>query len=199
MHRAMKVKIEELKNVQGEKALILVTDGKNDIRDNPIYKGPGKIDTIRESELLDIVRGLDESFRIYTIGIGKDAKESFLSSVVNATRNPNDFHNFGEAPDKLEKTLNFMAKTLTSNVVLLVAPSKTNPDYGKETRQFDIWYNNKNISLHASKNAILGSSLKSPELSTSMSVGCICDRIGLGRVAAGSFGDCHPHVQQLLL
>jgi len=164
LHRAIFEKLDELARIEGNKILILLTDGKNDI-DEKYYDRNG-LSPISEKEVYQKAISLDSSFQIISMGIGNKANESFLDSLSKCTPNPNDFYLFGTRPTQIVEDLQFISESVLSNLVLRVRPDPNHCIFGNETREFQVTYkrDSNNIFI-AKKSEIFSTGFKSYDLS----------------------------------
>lgn len=94
LYECLWAKIEEMKDLPGQKALILMADGEDDLR-------PGATPTITRDEVLAKIQELDPSFRIYPIGIGSKIYPKTMKELVDATSYPCDSFKYNLASDSL--------------------------------------------------------------------------------------------------
>lgn len=170
LHRALRLKINEMKGLPGNKVIILLTDGEQDVRRNPLYKGPTALKEIPEENLLAEISSLDSTFRIYPVGLGTKAKEGFLKAIAEKTINGDDRYYFGVAPKDLGESFRDVTIGLKSNFQLKV---RHNP---KEAAESDYLYKNENRTYfikysdgygqdyNVNKSAVLGTTVKAIDL-----------------------------------
>ena len=140
LYCAIRIKTEELKKLEGEKILILLTDGKNDVKSYKRYAGHNHVAGLTETDLLQDMKSLDSSFQVYPIGIGRDANEQFLRQLAESTPNPYDYYQFGVLPENITSGINCVLKNLRSNLLLRVQPDAKNADFGADSRRFLLTY-----------------------------------------------------------
>ncbi len=103
LYRAILVKAEEMKSLTGEKVLIVLTDGKNDIRRNPLYRGANALPKLGETDVYNYVSSLDSTFQIYPIGVGNEPNEQFLKQLAQSSYNKHDYYQSKVPPAEIER------------------------------------------------------------------------------------------------
>lgn len=156
LYRAILKKVRDLQDMKGYRAIILLTDGKNDTKNNPIYQGADAIPRISDSTLLDFVaQELDSTLKIFPVGLGKDADSKFLEALASATPSAEDYPTKDVAPTELFTAFQKIISTLsTPNYKLEVQPDTSDARYGTERRIFKVTYRK---DLEAVKTVVLGS------------------------------------------
>lgn len=87
-------KIEEMKQLPGQKAIVLMADGEDDLK-------PGAEPWITREEVIQRIGELDESFRIFPVGIGSSIYPETMREIVEATPYPCDSFRYNLASDSL--------------------------------------------------------------------------------------------------
>lgn len=169
LNRAIVKKLDELKAYEGNKILVLLTDGVNDV-DEKYYKSHNITTRVSTPEVYNKVINLDSSFQIIPMGIGKDANQQFLDSLSICTKNPDDFYLFGTRPEKIADDLKYISESVVSNLVLKVAPDPGNCTFGNETREFQVIFNKGDEVFEAKKLEIFSRNFKSFDLCADHSV-----------------------------
>lgn len=141
LYRAIKEKTNELSSFQGQKVIVLLTDGKNDVERNPLYKGTNALPRINQSEILRHVSQFDSTLQIYAVGVGSDANENFLKDLTNSTKNPRDSYSFGVAPGDLSRTFITIASEISQpNFLVTLFPNQDDTRFGSERRTIILNY-----------------------------------------------------------
>ena len=157
LYRAIKLKIDELKNKPGNKVLILLTDGRNDIGRNPNYRNGSVLPVRMEEVLMYLHQNTDSTFRIYPVGLGQDANERFLSELTKASKYKHDYYNHNVSPNDLGTTFRRISGDLKSNYIVYATPPPNGDcTYGTEKHNFIIYHKPKNLT--AQRAAVLGTS-----------------------------------------
>ena len=160
LHRAIEEKTNEMASFQGQKVIILLTDGKNDIARNELYKGANAKQPITTNAILSHVASFDSTLQIFPVGVGNDADEGFLRSLTTNTKNLGDSYAFGIAPSQIGQTFKRIVKEIAKpNYKISLFPNKDDAVFGLEQRTFRLNYTDpetKNLSI-AQKSTVLGS------------------------------------------
>ena len=154
LYRAIQEKIQELSSFSGQKVIILLTDGRDDTKNNPIYNGDDALVRISSSELYTQLSGLDSTFQIFPVGVGLDADEGFLQNIVKNTASHDDYYSFGVAPEKIGETFRYIIESLKPNWKLSLSPPMDDAIFGPERREFRLVYGEELVTY---KSATLGS------------------------------------------
>lgn len=149
LYRALEQKTNELKSYNGNKVLVLLTDGKNDIKNNPLYKGQSPLIPRSQEETLEHLSQLDSTFQIYPVGLGNDASKDFLESIVFATASKKDQYSFGVAPEELSNKFQTIFQCLKPNYELAFSPDVSDLVYGIEQRRIVISYTDTDGTVYA--------------------------------------------------
>lgn len=103
LNNAIVEKLAELQgsNREGKKVLIVLTDGRHDIRKmrnrseaRKKDKGAGQTDVYEDAKNTEVA--------IYTIGLGNKVDKEFLKKIPDFTPNPNDGYSHADVPDDLK-------------------------------------------------------------------------------------------------
>ncbi|MFK7946528.1 MAG: VWA domain-containing protein [Saprospiraceae bacterium] len=159
LYRAVHEKVTGLSTVEGDKVLILLTDGRDEAELVPTYYEED-IERVSQNQVLETISGIDKEFRIFAVGIGNDANKKFLEQIALQTPNEGDGYKFGVAPEDLGSTIQEQIITqLASNYILSVYFPKENDKYntyGKsEGRNFIVRYTHNGETLETNKEATL--------------------------------------------
>ena len=171
LHRAIQDKVSEYSLFSGHKAIILLTDGKNDIKRNPLYTSSNPLSPITEEQILEFVRLQtlsDSLLQIFPVGIGDDPDEVFLKKLKDATKNPDDNYWYKIRPEEISNTFQRIVRDISApNFVIAVKPSLKDARFGSGDRTFLLNYVHPETNeLYVSKKtAPLGSNLVAPDIS----------------------------------
>lgn len=157
LYRAIYEKSEELRQIEGQKVLIVLTDGRNDNGDNERYAGPNAPERIERDSLLRYASRLDSTLQIFSVGFGPRADQVFLDALPDATPNPDDDYYFGEAPTAITPMFVKIAKKVSGpNFSLNIQPNRI---FGTEQYRFQLSYQSTEQPqpLDAYKDVVLGS------------------------------------------
>jgi len=94
LYECLNEKLKEMEDRAGERVIILVADGENDL-------APGHEATVTKEEVLEKLSKMDSTFRIYPVGIGTEIFKETLQELVRATPNPQDTFQYNVGPDSL--------------------------------------------------------------------------------------------------
>ncbi|MGB1216281.1 MAG: VWA domain-containing protein, partial [Saprospiraceae bacterium] len=155
LFRAVVEKTEELNKLEGRKVMILISNGDNDVKENPYYKNN---EELSDEDVMTRIKEVSK-FKIYPIGIGDELNESFLSSLASETGKASNFTKISKA-NEMEMEIRKITSSLSSNYKLVLEPNWK--VYRGEIRELNIkmkQLQGKTIFKNASKNYIVGSSV----------------------------------------
>lgn len=163
LYRTIKVKTEELSQIQGQKVIILLTDGKNDIGRNRLYKGKNALKRLSMEEVLTHVSQYDSTLQIFPVGVGGKANKSFLKKLTESTKNPKDYYSFGVAPKDVSRTFISISRAIAKpNFKIYLLPNYNDAVYCVEDRTVTLNYIQP-LAI-ASKTTVFGSNTKCIDL-----------------------------------
>jgi len=143
LYRATITKIEELKKKSGKKILIALSDGLNDIKNNPYYRTN---QPYPRQDVYNSAASADSSFFLFPVGLGNRAEVAFLEESVAATPNTADSVILADDPDFLKDiflglvsdfTGTYRLFTIPDNRIYLGEPRKLQATWGGVSKTFD--------------------------------------------------------------
>jgi len=141
LFRALFVKINELKTKKGTNVLILLSDGVNDIANNPYYKTNSPIPS---ETVLQLASTLSEDFLLFPIGLGGKVDSLFLKALPEKTKNQTDYYIPTYNPDELKEIFKSIFTEFTTNAVFYIYPDAGK--YRGEKRDLKIEWKKGGIS-----------------------------------------------------
>ncbi|MTB52924.1 VWA domain-containing protein [Lewinella sp. W8] len=165
LYRAVVEKTTELGELPGQKVLVLLTDGKNDVkRSNTNYYGNNPIYSLLSAqEVYDHVARYDSTLQIYPVGFGQGVDRHFLRELASATTNQDDASMYGELPSSITRMFEAVARRISGpNYSLTVSPNYL---FGPEKITFRVTDTRNGANkIFATKDIVLGSSIKPLDL-----------------------------------
>lgn len=137
INNALKLKIEELINFQGQKVLIILSEGQNGFSNIPPSEGEK---VISRSEIYDLITISDSTLLIFPVATGVNPDESFLRELALLTKSNIDYYSTSLIPQEFGSTFKTPISNFQPNWRLLVKPPKGDSIWGLEKRKFKITY-----------------------------------------------------------
>ncbi len=134
LYRATIVKTQEMKNFQGKKVIILLSDGENDLSMNSYYK-VNNVLPYNADDVYATIKLEDETndLAFYPIGLGAGADTTFLKVIPGLTKNSIDKYIYSDSPDGLVQIfLNILSQY---SVTYQIKLKTTQPIYKGESRK----------------------------------------------------------------
>ncbi len=140
LYTAIIRKIRELSSKMGKKAIILLSDGAHDIRNNPLYTDGRTKPT--EQMVLEEISRMDENILFFPIGLGESADSTFLAKLPNTSASPWDSYGFSLMPDQLDSIFFRVVSGLSGNYRIHLRGNQL-PYIGNERTLYARWVNNE--------------------------------------------------------
>ena len=140
--------IESIKRLQKEpatkRALIILSDGEDDIRNNPRYREYGGTEEHRsQNDVFKVISELDSNFYLFPVGLGDGADHEFLTNI--AVTSPYDLDIYTQtSSDKLSEDFDRVFTGISKKFILDVYPLKE--VYTGNDRSLTLTWNSEGLS-----------------------------------------------------
>ncbi|GLR16676.1 FHA domain-containing protein [Portibacter lacus] len=146
LYRATIVKTQEMQNFEGNKIILLLSDGENDLMMNQHYKNTGTTPPT-PADVFNVVSEEDakSNLAFYPIGLGSRADTTFLKRLPELTQNSKDRYIYSESPDDLLNIfLTVIAQYSVTYRVKLI-PSREKEVFKGESRELQLDWQAKGL------------------------------------------------------
>lgn len=138
LFRVIRDKLRQIKELDGKSILFVLTNGKNNTRENPRYAKKGKSGEVplEARQVLDHLE-LEEDVYFYPIGLGFEPTQDFLQSIVNKTPQKLDSYHANIFPSNLDEVLRNNDNIIDiSNYTIDVVPRENRRVFRGEKRTY---------------------------------------------------------------
>ncbi len=143
--------VRKLRDFEGKKVLILLSDGNHSTPQIPYYNTHLPYE---EEEVLKLFEQLSFELSVFSIGLGSQINEPFLSALVKTTSNASDSYSQGVLPDNLKENLFSGAQLKSNNIAQLFPPSGRNIFTGESRKLKVIWVETDSVEVNFSLGSI---------------------------------------------
>ncbi len=158
LYRALIVKLDEFNKKPGKKAIILLSDGENSIRNqsngrwnfNYDPANPNKLEPFTPEDVYNKIATTDSSTLLFPVGLGDQVDVNFLKKLPELTQDTLDQASFTNTPEGLDAIFSSVVSEFAANYRIKVQPPKDRAIFNGSVRKLSVIWRDK--GLEASKN-----------------------------------------------